>query len=418
MSNRQKYYFFIILILGALATISPFSIDMYLPGFPAIATDLNTTIDKVQLSLTAYLVGIALGQLLYGPLLDRFGRKNPLYAGLAIYVLTSVGCAFTESVHALIFMRFLQALGGCVGIVSAQALVRDIFPANKTAQAFSLITLVIAVSPMIAPTVGGYVTATWGWHMVFVILAIITFLILVAAYFFLPEGKKPDASFSLKPKAVAANFYSVVRNPQFLIYTAAGGLATAAPFAYIAGSSDVFMNIYGLSEQQYGWVFALLAFAMIGSTQLNHILLKKFTSENIIKFTLLYQTIAGIVLVLGVYNNWYSVYSLVGVMFIFFTGQGLTGPNTSALSLAPFTKNAGSASALLGSWRLGAGGIISAIVSVFHNNTAMPMVAVMAVCAAISLLILYAGNSRVKYKARKKQVAENAAVIHPVASRD
>ncbi len=418
MSNRQKYYFFIILILGALATISPFSIDMYLPGFPAIANDLDTTIDKVQLSLTAYLVGIAFGQLFYGPLLDRFGRKKPLYVGLVIYVAASVGCAFTESVHALIVMRFLQALGGCAGIVSAQALVRDIFPANKTAQAFSLITLVIAVSPMIAPTVGGYVTATWGWHMVFITLAIITLLILVAAYFFLPAGKKPDTSFSLKPKAVTANFYSVVRNPQFLIYTTAGGLATAAPFAYIAGSSDVFMNIYGLSEQQYGWVFALLAFAMIGSTQLNHILLKKFTSEGIIKVTLLYQTIVGALLVLGVYNNWYSVYSLVGVMFIFFTGQGLIGPNTSALSLAPFTKNAGSASALLGSWRLGAGGIVSAIVSLFHNSTAMPMVAVMAVCAALSVLILYTGNSRVKYKARKKQVTESTAVIHPVTSQE
>lgn len=418
MSNRQKYYFFIILILGALATISPFSIDMYLPGFPAIATDLNTTIDKVQLSLTAYLVGIALGQLLYGPLLDRFGRKNPLYVGLMVYVLASIACAFTESVNALIVMRFLQALGGCVGIVSAQALVRDIFPANKTAQAFSLITLVIAVSPMIAPTLGGYVTATFGWHAVFVILAVITLLILVAAYFFLPLGKPADPTFSLKPSAVARNFYSVVRNPQFLIYTAAGGLATAAPFAYIAGSSDVFMVQYGLSEQQYGWVFALLAFAMIGSTQLNHILLKKFTSQSIIKFTLVYQSLFGILLVVGTYYQWYSIYTLVAVMFIFFTGQGLTGPNTAALSLAPFSKNAGSASALMGSWRLGAGGIISAIVSLFHNNTAMPMVAVMATCALISLTILYAGNSRVKYNARKKQVAESASVIHPVNSQN
>lgn len=418
MSNRQKYYFFIILILGALATISPFSIDMYLPGFPAIATDLNTTIDKVQLSLTAYLVGIAFGQLVYGPLLDRFGRKNPLYVGLIIYVLASVACAFTESVQALIIMRFLQALGGCVGIVSAQALVRDIFPINKTAQAFSLITLVIAVSPMIAPTLGGYVTASFGWHMVFIILAVITLLILVAAYFFLPSGKPADPTFSLKPHAVARNFYSVIRNPQFLIYTVAGGLATAAPFAYIAGSSDVFMIQYGLSEQQYGWVFALLAFAMIGSTQLNHILLKKFTSPAIIKFTLVYQSFFGVLLVLGTYYQWYSIYALIAIMFIFFTGQGLTGPNTAALSLAPFTKNAGSASALMGSWRLGAGGIISAIVSLFHNNTAMPMVAVMATCALISLIILYAGNSRVKYNARKKQVAESASVIHPVNSQE
>ncbi|HNC31259.1 MAG TPA: multidrug effflux MFS transporter, partial [Cyclobacteriaceae bacterium] len=373
------------------------------------------SIDQVQLSLTAYLVGIAFGQLLYGPLLDRFGRKRPLYVGLTVYILASIGCAFTESIHALIFMRFLQALGGCAGIVSAQALVRDIFPVNKTAQAFALITLVISVSPMIAPTVGGYVTAHVGWQYVFAILATITLLILTASYFFLPKGRGADPSVSLKPKAVAKNFYTVVRNPQFLMYAVTGGIASAAPFAYIAGSPSVFMNIYGLTEQQYGWVFALLAFAMIGSTQLNHVILKKFTSEQVIRFALLYQTFTGLILVAGVYFRLFNVYSLIAMMFIFFAGQGITGPNATALSLAPFSKQAGSASALFGSWRLGAGGIISAIVSLFHNNTALPMVTTMAGCAIIGLIILSIGNFRVKYKARKKQVEEATSIIHPAS---
>jgi DHA1 family bicyclomycin/chloramphenicol resistance-like MFS transporter len=406
MSARQKYFFIIILILGALATISPFSIDMYLPGFPAIANDLNTTIDQVQLSLTAYLVGIAIGQILYGPLLDRFGRKNPLYVGLSVYVLASIGCAFTQSVGSLGVMRLLQALGGCVGIVAAQALVRDLFPINKIAQAFSLITLVIAVSPMIAPTVGAYVTAWIGWNYVFVVLAVITVLIMISVYFFLPSGKKPDPSMSLRPAEVVRNFYTVIKEPQFAIYTLAGGLATAAPFAYIAGSSDVFINQYGVSEKQYGWIFAFIASAMIGSTQLNHVLLKKFKSEQIIKFTLCYQSVIGVVLILGTYYGWYGKLSLIGLMFIFFTGQGLTGPNTSALSLAPFTRLAGSASALMGSWRLGAGAIISALVSVFHDGTALPMVATMSLCAMISLLLLYAGNSTVKFRQRRRKAAE------------
>jgi DHA1 family bicyclomycin/chloramphenicol resistance-like MFS transporter len=406
MSARQKYFFIIILILGALATISPFSIDMYLPGFPAIAKDLNTTIDQVQLSLTAYLVGIAIGQILYGPLLDRFGRKNPLYVGLSVYVVASIGCAFTQSVGSLVVMRLLQALGGCVGIVAAQALVRDLFPINKIAQAFSLITLVIAVSPMIAPTVGAYVTAWIGWNYVFVVLAVITVLIMISVYFFLPSGKKPDPSMSLRPAEVVRNFYTVIKEPQFAIYTLAGGLATAAPFAYIAGSSDVFINQYGVSEKQYGWIFAFIASAMIGSTQLNHVLLKKFKSEQIIKFTLCYQSVIGVVLILGTYYGWYGKLSLIGLMFIFFTGQGLTGPNTSALSLAPFTRLAGSASALMGSWRLGAGAIISALVSVFHDGTALPMVATMSLCAMISLLLLYAGNSTVKFRQRRRKAAE------------
>lgn len=410
MSNKQRYYFFIILILGSLATISPFSIDMYLPGFPAIAKDLNTTIDRVQLSLTAYLIGISLGQLIYGPLLDRFGRKIPLYIGLIIYILASVGCAFTESVNSLIVMRFLQAIGGCAGIVAAQALVRDIFPVNKTAQALSLIILVIAVSPMVAPTVGAYTTALFGWHSMFIVLAIITLLILISVYFFLPAGKGPDPTMSLKPGAVLFNFYSVIKNPQFFIYTLAGGLATAAPFAYIAGSADVFMNIYGVTETQYGWIFAILAGAMIGATQLNHVLLKKFKSEQIIKVTLWYQGVVGILLVGGVYYNWFTLLSLIAFLFIFLTGQGLLGPNSGALSLAPFTKNAGSASALMGSWRLGAGGIISAIVSFFHNQTAMPMVAVMCGCAVVSLIILYSGNTIVKHR-EKKLVLEQKTIL-------
>ncbi len=411
MSSKQRYYFFLILILGALATISPFSIDMYLPGFPAIAKDLNTTIDRVQYSLTAYLIGISLGQLIYGPLLDRFGRKKPLYVGLAIYVLASIGCAFTDSITSLIAMRFLQALGGCAGIVAAQALVRDLFPVNKTAQAFSLIILVISVSPMIAPTVGGYMTAAFGWQYVFLVLGGITILIMAAVYFVLPEGRGADTSMSLKPKAVLRNFYTVVKEPQFLIYAGAGGLATAAPFAYIAGSADVFMNMYKVTEQQYGWIFAFLAFAMIGSTQLNHILLKKYKSEQIIKFSLVYQSAVGLILVIGTYYGWYNIYMLITLMFIFLTGQGLNGPNTSALSLAPFTNNAGSASALMGSWRLGAGGIISAIVSVLHNNTAIPMVAMMAACAWVSLALLYIGNSTVTYRARKIKETENSILV-------
>lgn len=407
----RKQYSYMILILGSLATVSPFSIDMYLPGFPRIATDLNTTIDKVQLSLTGYLIGICIGQVLYGPLLDRFGRKTPLYAGLVIYILASIGCALTSSVEALIVMRFFQAIGGCVGLVSSQALVSDLFTKDKRAEVFSMITLVIAVSPMIAPTVGGYVTSAFGWNWVFIILAGIVLLIIAAIYFFLPAGKSPDPTVSLKPQAVIGSFLTVLRQPQFLIYTMAGGLATAAPFAYIAGSSDVFMNIYKVSEQQYGWIFAFLAFAMIGSTQLNHFLLKKYNSEQIIKTTLMYQSVVGTLLVLGVYYNWYNLYTLIGMMFIFLTGQGLTGPNTSALSLAPFKKHTGSASALMGSWRMGAGAIISIIVSVLHNNTAIPMVAMMAACSLVSLVILFVGNATVNNAARNSDVESEVSML-------
>lgn len=407
----RKQHLSIILILGSLVTISPFSIDMYLPGFPAIAEDLKTTIDNVQLSLTSYFIGISVGQLLYGPLLDRFGRKSPLYIGMLVYILASIGCAFTTSVDALIAMRFIQAIGGCAGMVAAQALVRDIYPTNRTAQVFSLLTLVIAISPMIAPTVGGYVTAIFGWHAVFFILAIITALILLGVHFALPEGNQADQSISLRPKPVLKNFLTVLKQPQFLVYSLAGGIATAAPFAYIAGSADVFMNIYKVSEQEYGWIFAFLAFAMIGSTQLNHGLLKRYTSEQIINFTLFYQTAVGILLVIGTWYGWFGMIGLIVLMFIFLSGQGLTNPNATALSLAPFFKHTGSAAALMGSFRMAMGGLVSAIVSILHNGTTLPMVSVMTGCAIVGLIALLLGTGTVRYKAKRSLVEEDTSVI-------
>ncbi len=361
---------------------------MYLPGFPAMARDLDTSIANIQLSLTGYLVGIAIGQLFYGPLLDKYGRKKPLYVGLGIYVLASIGCALSNSVENLIIMRFLQAIGGCAGMVAAQAMVRDIFPVKKTAQVLSLLTLVIAVSPMIAPTLGGFVTAYYHWHWVFIVLAFLTVIIWMAVIWVLPDGADPDKLVSLKPNQVWKNYIQVLQNRQFLVYMSVGGIAGAAPFAYIAGSSDVFMNIYGVSETQYGWIFAILAFAMIGSTQLNHLLLRRFTSQQIIHFSMHYQVVVGIILVSGIYFQWLSLGILLVLMFVFLTAHGLFSPNTAALSMAPFSRNAGSASAILGSMRMAFGGFASAGVSFFHNGTSLPMVAGMAACAVVGFIVL------------------------------
>src|SRR5258706_880785 len=169
-TNGTNKNFYLILILGLLTAIGPFSIDMYLPAFPDIAKNLNTTVARVTLSLSSFFIGISAGQLLYGPLLERFGRKNPLYAGLCIYLLASLGCALAASVQALIALRLLQALGGCVGMAAARAMVRDLFEVKENAKVFSTLMLVVAVSPIVAPTAGGYVTAIFGWRWVVALL--------------------------------------------------------------------------------------------------------------------------------------------------------------------------------------------------------------------------------------------------------
>jgi len=408
---KRKEQVTVILILGALSTISPFAIDMYLPGFPAIANDLNTSIANVQFSLTSYFVGIAAGQLLYGPLLDRFGRKKPLYVGLVIYFLASVFCALTDSVEALIAVRFLQALGGCAGMVAAQTLVRDLFPADRMAQAFSWMILVIAVSPMIAPTVGGYLTASLGWQSVFIALAVITLLITALVYFVLPEGNKPDKTVSLKPKAVLKNFYGVTKEPQFLVYSIAGGLASSAPFAFIAGSSDVFINVFGTSEKEFGWIFALVGAVIIGCTQFNHLLLRRFTSQKIVLAALSYQMSIGLAMIVGVLNGWLDMTLLTVMIILFLAVHGLSNANATAILLAPFTKNTGSAASILGTFRMAMGAIVSALVSFFHNGTEMPMVGMMVFCVLAGLAVLLTAKTVIKYQARKNLEQESSIIV-------
>jgi MFS transporter, DHA1 family, multidrug resistance protein len=383
---------------------------MYLPAFPAMADHLNTSVAQVQLSLTSYFIGIAAGQLIYGPLLDRFGRKYPLYIGLSIYVIASLACATSSSVENLILMRLFQALGGCAGMVASRALVRDLFPTTETARVFSLLMLVLAVSPMIAPTVGGYVTAAFGWHSVFIILAVITALIMAACYFFLPAGRGPDPSISLKPRPVVNSFISVVKNPQFFTYAFGGAFASATTYAYISGSPDVFMGIYHVDEKTYGWIFAFIAAGIIGSSQVNRYLLKKFESEKIIFTALIWQVVIGSVLVAGVMNGWFDKWGMTLIVFLFLCGQGLIIPNASALSLAPFSSLAGTASALLGALQLGIGAVASAVVSFLHNKTPMPMAGIMTLCVVFSLLVLYLGHRRL-LKASDEKVKEYAADI-------
>jgi DHA1 family bicyclomycin/chloramphenicol resistance-like MFS transporter len=403
---HKKNRFTLVLILGLLSAIGPFSIDMYLPGFPAIAADLGTTVEVVGYSLSSFFVGICLGQLICGPLLDRYGRKKPLYIGLAIYLLASLGCALAPSVEVLIALRFLQALGGCVGMVAPRAVVRDVFPVQESAKVFSMLVLVIGVSPIIAPTAGSYFITTLGWHSVFVVLAIITAAITTAVFFRLPESKKPDPAVSLRPLPIMQAYGTVLKEPQFFTYAGTGAICSAALFAYISGSPYVFMELFGVSEQHYGWIFALIAVGLIASSQFNNFLLKKFSSEQIIRFILPFQLAIGILLFLGSYFGWTGLYSTIFLIFLFLSCQGLTFPNSSALAMAPFTRDAGSASALMGAIQMGLGAFASALVGLLANNTAIPMTGVMAACALIGLLILSMGTRKIRYQSRYEDVEE------------
>lgn len=366
-----------IFILGLLSAIGPFSIDMYLPGFPDIANDLQTNVSNISLTLSSFFIGISAGQLLYGPLLDKYGRKKPLYFGLGLYILASLGCALATSINMLIALRFLQALGGCAGMVASRAMVRDLFEVKDNAKVFSLLMLVVGVSPIIAPTLGGFITATAGWRYVFGMLLLIGTIILILNIFILPESHKPIHNYSLAPKFILQKFAEVFKQPQFVIYTFVSAFTASGLYAYIAGSSHVFMDIFGASEKTYGWIFSIIAASLVLATQVNAYILKFTTSEKIISKAVFIQSFTGLMLLIGFSKNWWGQTETIILCAVFLGCQGFTFPNASALALAPFNNNAGSASALIGCIQMAVGATSTVLVSIFHNKTAVPMSFVM-----------------------------------------
>ncbi len=391
-----KKYFTLILILGSLTALGPFSIDMYLPGFTAIAEDLNTTTAEVAVSLSAFFIGISAGQLLYGPLLDRFGRKKPLYVGLILYIIASFACALMTTIEGLIIFRFIQAIGSCAAGVASVAMVRDFFPPQDGAKVFSLLILVLGVSPMLAPTVGSYVTDAFGWQAVFIILALLSALMMAAVMFILPEGKEPDPNYSLKPGPIISTFKSVLEVRQFLTYTLTSSFALSGLLVYVAGSPMVFMEIFKVSGKAYGWIFALLSVGLVGASQLNRALLRTLKSEQIILFALIFQCIIGFLLIVGTIAGWWGLASTVFLIFLFLASCGFILPNSSALSMEPFTKDAGSASALLGAIQMGIGSLATFGLSTINDGTGLPMTAFMMTSALIALITLLLGRRMIK----------------------
>ncbi|RDI11117.1 multidrug effflux MFS transporter [Flavobacterium sp. AG291] len=393
--TKQKYIT-LILILGFLTALGPFSIDMYLPGFSAIADDLNTTVNNVSLSLSSYFIGISAGQLLYGPLLDRYGRKQPLYIGLTVYLLASLGCAVTKNIDMFIGLRFIQAVGSCAATVAAMAMVRDLFPVEDSPKVFSLLLLVLGLSPMLAPTIGSYVIAVWGWHTIFIILAIMGFAVLLASRFGVPHTHKPDPSISLKPKPILTGFAKVLTTPQFYTYAVSGAVAFSGLFTYVAGSPLLFMDIFKVSGETYGWIFALMSVSFIGVSQFNSLLLRWYKSEQLVYIGLSLQLIISTAFLIAAINNWLGLYSTIIMLFLYLGCLGLTNPNTAGLALAPFSKNAGSASALLGALQMGMGSLASMAVGILVKDSMIPMVAIMASTTLIGLGILLIGRKNIK----------------------
>lgn len=387
----------LVLVLGSLIAIGPLTIDMYLPALPSITDDLHTTSTAVQLTLTGTLAGLALGQLAIGPWSDAVGRRVPLLAGLVLHVLASVCCVFAPDVTVLGALRVLQGLGVAASSVVAMAIVRDLFSGAAFARLFSRLMLVMGAAPILAPTLGSAVLRWTEWRGVFVALAVFGVLLCVLAALALPETLPPARRRSGGVVATLGVYGSLLRDRVFVGLVLVAGLAMAALFAYVGGSSFVLQEVYGLTEAQFGLAFGAGAVGLIGGTQYNVRLLRRFTPQRILASALTAGTVAGAVLVTFAATGLGGLPALLAALWAVLTSAGLALPNAPALAMSRHGEAAGTAAALLGAVQFGIGAVAAPLVGVLGTGaTAMAVVIAGGMLAAtVTLLVVVRPGSLV-----------------------
>ena len=385
MSPRQRLR--LILVLGSLIAVGPLTIDMYLPALPAIVDDFATSSAAVQLTLTGTLIGLALGQLLIGPLSDAVGRRAPLIAGTALHIIASVCCALAPNVTVLGALRVVQGLGAAAAAVIATAVVRDLFTGTAFARMLSRLLLVMGAAPVLAPTLGSELLRWTQWRGVFAALAVFGVLLMLVAVLGLPETLPPARRQRGGPLHIVRLYGGLLRDRAFVGLIMVAGLAMAALFAYVAGSSFVMQEQYGLDEQQFGIAFGAGAIGLIAATQGNVRLLRRYTPQRILLVALLAGTAAALVLVALAVTGLGGLPALLVALWLVLAATGLALPNAPALALSRHGEAAGTASALLGAVQFGVGAVAAPLVGVLGNG-AVAMAAVIAGGLASALLAL------------------------------
>ncbi|MFC3676177.1 Bcr/CflA family multidrug efflux MFS transporter [Ferrovibrio xuzhouensis] len=368
----------IIVTLGALSAFTPLAVDMYLPALPALAEDFAADAGQVQLTLSVFMAGMAGGQLLYGPVSDRFGRKLPLLAGALLFVAASLGCALAPGLDALIGLRLLQALGGCAGVVIARAMVRDLFAPQEAARVFSLLMLVTGIAPIVAPLIGGYLLTWFGWPSIFVMLAGTGALALVAAQISLPETRPAGGRLTLGSALRSYGLLFTDRN--YVGFALSNGLSMGSLFTYIAGSPFVFISLFGLPAEQFGWLFGANACAILMAAQVNRRLLRRYGAASLLTAGSAIAAVAALVLVVFAAGG-AGIWGIAPPLTVVVAMTGMVLPNGVACAMASQGERAGSAAALLGSLQYLCGGTAVTLLGLWPAGSAVPMATTMAACA-------------------------------------
>jgi DHA1 family bicyclomycin/chloramphenicol resistance-like MFS transporter len=379
------------IVLGMLSAIGPFAIDMYLPAFPTIARDLAVDISAVQMSLMSFFLAVALCQVLYGPISDRVGRKPPIYFGLTLFVIGGIGCSFATSAEALIALRFLQGVGACASMVITRAIIRDLHTGHEAARLMATTMLVFSVSPILAPLAGSALTEFFSWRVIFWVIALIGVGGIAVVAFLLPETRTIEARQGSIGQGgignIARTYLALMKDRRFVCLVFIGGLGQSSFFAYLAGSSVVFIEHFGLSPSAYSLVFATNAIAFIGGAQFNSFLMRRFGAERVVRTAISIFAVLTTALLAMTLAGLDNGFVLWGTLFMAFGCLGLVIPSTAVLALEAHGAHAGTASALMGTLQLCTGAAVIVLVSAFFDGTSTSMVMAIAGCGLTAVTL-------------------------------
>jgi len=374
-------------VLGLLSAIGPFAIDMYLPALPTIGKSLGASVGAVQASLMAFFVALGLGQIIYGPLSDMFGRKKPLYFGLVLFALASVGCALAPDIQTLVVLRFVQGLGACATMVVPRAVVRDMYTGADAARLVSMLMLVFSVSPILAPLAGSLLIEWVGWRSVFWAVTAIAVCSLALLALGLPETRPAEQRLQSSVRSALAGYAVLLRDRRYLGLVFIGAFGVSSFFAYLANSPFVLIDHYGLTPRQYGMAFAINAASFIGASQFTATLALRWGLVRVVKFAVSGYATVMVSLLLLYLLGVDRLDVLIVMMLLGFGFLGLVVPTTAVLALDPHGTIAGTASALMGTLQFVTGAVVMATVGFFVDTTAMPMVTGIACCSLLTWIL-------------------------------
>lgn len=376
----------LIALFGLLTVFTPIAIDMYLPALPTISREFHVSIAAIEHSLAAYFLGITLGQAAIGPLTDRYGRRKPLIIGLALYILGSAACALAQGPLTLDAARFIQATGGCTGTVLARACVRDLFPPEQASRIFAQMLLILSVSPLFAPLVGGWLLLVTGWRSLFWIQGGAALLTLGLCFLRLPESH-PGSPRTLHPIAVAKDYLAIGKDRRFMSYILALTLSGNGLYIFLTGFPHVVIDVYVVRPEYFGFLFMLNGFGLILWSQLTVHHLRRRPAERVLRLALITQAVAGIGALVFAITGWGGLWGLEPWLFVFCSLIGAISPTSVGLALHHYGRAAGMASALMGLFIYGGGTLASMLMGAFHPTSAVPMVALMCLFGVAGLAV-------------------------------